>query len=101
MLCLKIALLPLAVWRGYRANTKHLAYWCIGLTLLLLFAPSWAYLLIVLPLNASAFTMVFEHLFYAPRERFARLQAKQIKHKLDALKDYDDLVRSYVTSQDS
>ena len=35
------------------------------LTLVLLFAPDWIYLLITLPLNASAATMVLENKFYS------------------------------------
>jgi len=44
-------------------------WWGILLSLLLLFAPDWAYLVLVLPLNASAGTIVFENIIYAPRTR--------------------------------
>ncbi len=39
--------------------------WGLGLTLLLLFTPDWVYFLVVLPLTASAFVMVFETLVYS------------------------------------
>lgn len=134
MLYLKIVLLPLAAWRGYRlvaldtgpkyvlrkfrmwAGVKYTKewsewetkdgslaemltcskcapiWWGMILTLLLLLAPDWLYLLIVLPLNAGAFTMAFENLFYAPRERLAQLQEKRIKHKLALLEEIDSLM---------
>ncbi len=43
-------------------------WWGLGLTLLLLFAPDWLYFLVVLPLSASAFVMVFEMLVYRKYE---------------------------------
>lgn len=43
-------------------------WWGTILSLLLLFAPDWVYLIITLPLNASALVLTFENIIYSPRE---------------------------------